>query len=71
MNIYPDAKCYKEAQQLYDEIKSKVLDDWKFEMKIYQDGVDLESQRINAIRDIGVAYGEGQQPTSTYIGWIR
>lgn len=69
--IYPDAKCYKEAQQLYDEIKSKVLDDWKFEMKIYQDGVDLESQRINAIRDIGVAYGEGQQPTSTYIGWIR
>lgn len=69
--IYPDAKCYGEAMELYREIKGKVLDDWKFEMKKWQDGIDLESQRIRAMRDVGVAYGNGQQPT-TYagLGWL-
>ena len=63
--ILPDAACYGEAMDLYKEIKGKVLDDWKFEMKIYQDGVDLEKQRIQAMRDIGVAWGE-HQPKQTY-----
>ena len=40
-------------------------------MKKWQDGVDLESQRINAFREVGVAYGQGQQPTTTNIGWLR
>lgn len=61
-NIYPDAECYGDAQLLHKEIKSKVAADWKFEMKIYQDGVNLETQRIKAIRDIGVAFGRGQKP---------
>lgn len=66
--IYPDAKCYGDAQLLYKEIKGKVMDDWKFTMKIYQDGIDLESQRIKAIRDIGVAWGTHQKPiTNTTI----
>ncbi|MCM1041917.1 MAG: hypothetical protein NC396_05775 [Bacteroides sp.] len=69
--IYPDAKCYGDAMSLYGEIKGKVLDDWKFEMKKWQDGVDLESQRIGAMRDIGVAFGNGQQPTTyTGLGWL-
>lgn len=69
--IYPDATCYGEAQQLYAEIKGKVLDDWKFEMKKWQDGVDLEAQRINAFREVGVAFGQGQQPSTTNIAWLR
>ncbi|MEG1574278.1 MAG: hypothetical protein RR293_08230 [Bacteroidales bacterium] len=69
-NIYPDAKCYKEAQMLYSEIKGKVLDDWKFVMKMYQDQVNLESQRIEAGRQIGIAYGNHQQPTSYNIAWL-
>lgn len=68
--IYPDAKCYKEGMDLYREIKGKVLDDWKFEMKIYQDGVDLERERIRAWRDVGVAYGNHQQPISNYVNWL-
>ena len=68
--IYPDAKCYGEAQTLYKEIKGKVLDDWKFVMKIYQDGVDLESQRIGAWREVGVAYGTHQQPTTYNVHWL-
>ncbi len=69
--IYPEASCYPDAEALYQEIKSKVFDDWKFEMKKYQDGVDLEMARISAMRDVGVAYGENQQPTSTNIGFLR
>lgn len=70
-NIYPDAKCYGDAQVLFQEIKSKVLDDWKFEMKKWQDGVDLESQRIEAFRAVGVAYGNGQKPTTLVMPWMR
>jgi len=69
--IYPDAGCYDDAMALYKEIKGKVLDDWKFEMKQYQDGVDLEKQRIEAMRQIGVAYGKNQKPTTYNYGFLR
>lgn len=69
--IYPDARCYGDAMALYKEIKGKVLDDWKFTMKIYNDAVSLEKQRINAWRDVGVAYGRGQKNRTTNVYWIR
>ena len=69
--IMPDAQCYDAATGLYNEIKGKVLDDWHFEMKKYQDGVDLESQRIAAMREVGVAFGEGQQPSTTNLSWLH
>ena len=40
-------------------------------MKKYQDSVDVEKERINAMREVGVAYGRGQQPTTTNIGFLR
>lgn len=70
-NIYPDAKCYSEAMTLYKEIKSRIREEWNFVMKAYDDAVSLEKQRINAWKEVGVAYGRGQQPTSTHIHWIR
>ena len=70
-NILPDAACYDEAMALHAEIKSKVLDDWKFEMKKYQDGVDLEKQRIDAMRQVGVAYGSHQPSNTTTIEFVR
>lgn len=69
--IYPEAKCYGDAQKLYQEMKAKVHEDWKFEMKKYQDGVDLERARIASWREVGVAYGKGQQPTTTNIGFLH
>ena len=60
--IYPDAKCYKEAQGLIKEIKEKMKELWKFEMKKYDNQIKLEQQKINAYRDVGVAYGNHQQP---------
>ena len=69
--ILPDAACYDDAMALYKEIKGKVLDDWKFEMKKYQDGVDLEKQRIDAMRQIGVAYGNHQPNKEVNIEFVR
>ena len=69
--ILPDAACYGDAMALYKEIKGKVLDDWKFEMKQYQDGVDLEKQRIEAARAVGVAYGTHQPNKEVNIEFIR
>ena len=67
-NILPDDG---EAMELYKEIKGKVLDDWKFEMKKYQDGVDIEKLRIDAARQVGVAYGTHQPAQTTSIEFLR
>ena len=69
--ILPDAACYQEAVELYNEIKAKVHEDWVFEMKRYQDGVDLEQQRIAAWQEVGVAYGNNQQPSTTNLAWLK
>ena len=70
-NILPDAGCYGEAMELYQEIKGKVLDDWKFEMKKYQDGIDLEAMRIESARQVGIAYGSHQPQQNTSIEFLR
>lgn len=70
-NILPDAGCYDEAMALYQEIKNKVLDDWKFEMKKYDDSIDLERRRIDAARQVGVAYGNHQPAQTTSIEFLR
>lgn len=70
-NILPDAGCYNEANELYQEIKGKVLDDWKFEMRHYTDSVDLEKLRIESSRQVGVAYGTHQPQQETHLDFIR
>ncbi|GHT36560.1 hypothetical protein AGMMS49574_28500 [Bacteroidia bacterium] len=70
--IYPDANCYGDAMALYNEIKGKVLDDWKFVMRMYDDQISLEEQRISAYRAIGVAWGTNQRrPVINNYTWIR
>lgn len=68
--ILPDAKCYGSAEALYREIKAKVLDDWKFEMKKYNDQVSLEQARIDAWRQVGVAYGRNQKSDTYNVTWL-
>ena len=62
----PAAKCFGEAVALYNEIKKSVGEDWKFILKNYDERA-LERDRINAYREIGVAFGNGQQPITTTI----
>ena len=63
--ILPDSECYGKAIQLYNEIKKKVGDLWKFEMKQYDTESELKKAKILAFQAIGVAYGGGQQPKVT------
>ena len=65
--IYPGYGCYSEAQELYNEIKKEISDDEDFDKSLILSEIELENNKINAIRDIGVAYGSGQQPNTTNI----
>lgn len=72
--ITPDAKCYGEAQELVKEIKAKVFADqkkeWDFAMKVYQDGVDIQKQTIDAYREVGVAAAQNQPQVIYETTWL-
>ncbi len=71
-HVDPDAACYAEATQLMKEIKGQVRSDIDFEMREkYHDAVNLERERIAAAKAVGVAYGNGQQPTTTNLMWLK
>ena len=65
--IEPSASCYKEALSLSNQIAKRVKEldqrEWKFQMKQQQDNVDIQKATIKAVRDIGVAYGNGPKAT--------
>ncbi len=73
-NIDPDSRCYGESRGIIEKMASKVLQDekrdWAFFEKAFENQIMLESLRIQAFRDVGVAYGENQQPTYNDIMWI-
>lgn len=59
--ISPNSKCFSNVIQLTNTIQKRVLEvdkrEWNFE---YEQGVGLEKDRIEAIKEIGKAYGAGQ-----------
>jgi len=72
--IDPDSRCYAQAQTIIAEMAKKVLKDeqrdWNFIEKMFENQVMLETLRIQAFRDVGVAFGENQQPTYNDILWV-
>ena len=58
--IDPSATCFNESQTLMKNAESKIdaeeKKQWDLKMKVYDDNVALEKQRINAVKDIAVAY---------------
>jgi hypothetical protein len=69
-DIDPSASCFNEAQSIAKKVEDKVTAlekrEWDFQMKQYSDGVELEKQRISAIKDIAVAYYKSQPKTINY-----
>lgn len=60
-SIDPEAKCYDDAMVLLSEIAKAVKTDVDYEIKKkYEDAVELEKLRIQAITEIGKAYGANQ-----------
>ncbi|MBQ7819681.1 MAG: hypothetical protein IJ341_08290 [Bacteroidales bacterium] len=65
--IYPEYGCYSETQNLYNEMKKVVGEDKVFEKDLILSEIEIEKSKVNAIHNIGVAYGKGQQPITTNI----
>ena len=62
--IEPTAKCYPQAEELVAEISKRIGEEWELEKHLVYSAVELEKMRIEAAREVGVAYGTHQQPTS-------
>lgn len=70
--IDPESASYPKAATLAQEIKSAIKSEHDFELREkYNDSVDLERRRIESAREIGTAYGKGQQPITTNLNWIK
>ncbi len=69
-NIDPSSSCYGEAKSLIASIETKVSaekkKEWDFKLKQYSDEVELQKQRINAVKEVAVAYYKRTQPTYNY-----
>lgn len=73
IQIDPQAKCYPEASKLLAEIKQKASANapWDFDMKKFDAAVDIQKQKIEAAKAIGVAYGNSQQPQTTNLVFAK
>lgn len=64
--IDPSTRCLSEAQSLIKKVEPKVDEDqkrkWDFMKQRYNDRVALEKLRINAMKEIAVAYYRRQPP---------
>lgn len=65
--IYQGYGCYPDAEKLYAEIKAEIKSDKEFDKSLILSEIEIENNKINAMRDIGVAYGQGQQPNTTNV----
>lgn len=68
--IDPSSSCYEEALQLAEVIRQRIGDEWEFSKELQRDAVLLEQARIEAMRAIGVAFGENQKAKTIHENWI-
>lgn len=69
--IDPQASCYRQSVEFGQMIAKQVKANWDFEnITKYKDAVEMEKAYIKAARDVGVAYGNHQQPITYNVGWL-
>lgn len=73
--IDPESACFSEAAGSMNTVAAKVDEQtrqhWEFLKEAYKNGVELEKLRINAMRDIDVAYWQNRQQAYNYLVLIR
>lgn len=69
-SIDPSSSYRDEALALAEQIRKRIGDDWEFAKEQQRDAVALEKARIEAIRAIGVAYGENQKALTVRENWM-
>lgn len=68
-SVDPEAKCYKDAMSLLSEVAKVVKSDVDYETKKkYEDAVELEKLRINAIGEIGKGYAANRPFNLAFLG---
>ncbi len=68
-SIDPDAKCYDDAMRLLEQVAKVVKTDIDYETKKkYEDAVELEKLRIQAITEIGKAYAAHRPVNILFLG---
>lgn len=75
--IDPSTRCYKEVETLIknaeDKVDAQARNEFAVKMKMYNDGISLEKQRIQAAKEIAVEYYRNQPKpdTNNYLLLIR
>lgn len=69
-SIDPATSCWDDALSLAETIRLRIGDDWEFSKELMRDSVMLEKARIDAIRAIGVAFGQNQKAVSIRENWF-
>jgi hypothetical protein len=71
--IHPNSSSYAEGQKLADTIAKRIKEldqrEWDFKMKQHEDNVKLQSQTIEAARQIGVAEAKRPITYTTNVYW--
>ena len=73
--IDPEASCIPAVNRFVAEMKERILQvdqrEWDFNVATFSERAQLESQRIRAIRDIGVAWGSRWYRTYYFdLSWL-
>lgn len=71
--IDPESNSYAAAGELMREIKAKAEKNtpWDIGLKVYEDNVSLEKQRIDAAKEVAVTYAKHQQANNPTFMFVR
>lgn len=69
-SIEPASSCWEDALALAESIRARIGDDWEFSKELMRDSVILEKTKIEAIRAIGVAFGQNQKALTIRENWF-
>lgn len=69
-SIDPASSCWEDALALAETIRERIGDDWEFSKELMRDSVMLEKVKIDAIKAIGVAFGQNQKAQTIRENWI-
>lgn len=69
-SIDPASSCWEETLILAESIRTRIGDDWEFSKELMRESVMLEKAKIEAIRAIGIAFGQNQKALTVKENWF-
>lgn len=69
-SVDPASSCWEDALALSEVIRQRIGDEWEFSKELSRESIMLEKAKIEAIRAIGIAYGQNQKSQTIRENWI-